>query len=41
MTIEMLKDALEKVQGNSSIAVARRRAILAQIYALIENQNEE
>ena len=36
----MLQAALEKVQGNSPIAIARRRAILAQIYALIEQGKE-
>lgn len=40
MTIEMLQEALEKIQGNNPIAVARRRAILSQIYALMEQQSE-
>ena len=41
MTIEMLQEALEKIKGNGPIAVARRRAILAQIYALMERQDTE
>lgn len=40
MTIEMLCEALESIQGNSPIATARRRAILSQIYAL-ERQGAE
>ena len=39
MTIEMLRQALESIQGNSPIAVARRRVILAQIYALMERED--
>ena len=38
MTIEILREALEKIQGNSPIAIAKRRAILTQIYALMENE---
>ena len=41
MTIEMLQKALESIKGNSPIAIARRRAILSQIYALMERQDAE
>ena len=38
MTIEMLQEALEKIPKTGAMNKARRRAILAQIYAL---QQEE
>ena len=38
MTIEMLEEALARITGNSPIANARRRLILAQIYALQEQE---
>lgn len=35
MTIEILEQALEKIHGNDPISIARRRSILAEIYALM------
>lgn len=38
MTLEKLREALEKITGKDAISNARRRAILTQIYALMEQQ---
>lgn len=38
MTIEELKKALNKIPKTGAINQARRRAILAQIYALMEQE---
>ena len=41
MTIEMLKEALEKIPARGPINIARRRAILAEIYELMTREAEE
>lgn len=38
MTIEELRKALEKITENDPISIARRQAILEQIYALQMSQ---
>ena len=40
MTIEELKAALDKIPNRGAINKARRSAILAQIYALMEQQEQ-
>lgn len=40
MTIEELTRRLESIQGNSPIAIARRRLILQQIYVLQQSEEE-
>lgn len=41
MTIEELKEALDKTPSNTAIGRATRRALLARIYALMEEEEKK
>lgn len=41
MTIEELQEALDRIPATNAINRATRRALLARIYALIEEQEKQ